>query len=149
MTNDNAPSDSIDARKQLIRQFFERVITNGELEVADEIFADDFYWPEFDLHGPEGVRTWVTNFRAAFPDVDDRVVEQVAEDDVVVTRVRVIGTQHGPFRGLSPSGRQADFTAVGIDRFRGAKVIEHTALYDVVHLMRQLGHKTLPIPGTS
>lgn len=135
------------ARKQLIRQLFERIITNGELALADEIFAEDFRWPQYDLHGPDGVRTWVKHFRATFPDVDDRVVEQVAEGDVVVTRVKVSGTQLGPFLGMPPSGRYVEFNAVGIDRFRGDKVIERVALFDMPDLMRKLGHETFTVPA--
>ena len=118
----------------------------ANLELADEIFAEDFYWPQFGLRGPDGVRTWVRAFRAAFPDIDDRVQEQVAEGDVVVTRVKCVGTQLGSFRGLPPSGNRATFTAIGIDRFRGDKVVERSADFDIVDLMRQLGHETLFVP---
>lgn len=140
---------SAEARKQRIGLLFERVITHNELHLADEIFAEDFRWPQFGLHGADGVRAWVRDFRAAFPDVNDTVQEQIAEGDVVITRVRVIGTQLGNFRGLPPSGRRADFMAVGIDRFRGEKVVERTALFDFVDLMKQLGHTSYAIPQES
>ncbi len=74
------------------------------------------------------------------------VQEQIAEGDVVVTRVECIGTQLGPFRGLPPSGRKATFTAIGIDRFDGEKVVERSAHFDIVDLMRQLGHEQLLVP---
>lgn len=141
------PGSSTEARKERVAQLFERVISHGELELADEIFHEEFYWPQFDLRGPDGVRTWVKAFRTAFPDMDDRVQEQVAEGDVVVTRVLCEGTQLGPFRGLPPSGRRATFTAVGIDRFLGDKVIERSAHFDIIDLMRQLGHETLAVPA--
>lgn len=143
------PGASLEARKQRIGLLFEQIITHGELELADEIFAEDFVWPQFGLHGPDGVRTWVRDFRAAFPDVLDTVEEQIGEGDVVITRVRVRGTQTGEFRGLPPSGRTADFMALGIDRFRGEKVIERTALFDITDVMRQLGHTTLILPTPS
>jgi predicted ester cyclase len=138
--------DTPGARKQRIALLFEEIITNNRLELADEIFAADFYWPQFDLRGPEGVRSWVRAFRTAFPDISDLVQEQVAEGDTVVTRVECIGTQLGPFRGLPPSGRKATFTAIGIDRFRGHQVVERSAHFDLADLMRQLGHTTLTVP---
>lgn len=149
MTIEVQPGHLIEARKQSIRRLFERIITHGELELADEIFAPDFSWPQFGLHGPEGVRTWVRSFRTAFPDVLDTVEEQIAEGDTVVSRVRVVATQLGPFRGLPPSGRRADFGAIGIDRFRGDQVIERSAWFDMADLMRQLGHETLTVPPVS
>jgi predicted ester cyclase len=138
-----------EARKARIALLFESIITKGELELADEIFHEDFEWPQFDLRGPEGVRTWVRAFRTAFPDISDLVQEQVAEGDVVVTRVECIGTQLGPFRGLPPTGRKATFTAIGIDRFRGEKVIERQAQFDIVDLMRKLGHTRLDVPAVN
>jgi predicted ester cyclase len=137
---------SIEARKKRIALLFEEIITNNRLELADEIFAEDFTWPQFGLTGPEGVRTWVRAFRTAFPDISDMVQEQWAEGDVVITRVECIGTQLGPFRGLPPSGRSATFTAIGIDRFRGELVVERSAHFDIADLMRQLGHQTLTVP---
>jgi predicted ester cyclase len=133
-------------RKGRIALLFEEIITNNRLELADDLFAPEFYWPQFDLRGPDGVRTWVTAFRTAFPDIDDCVQEQIAEGDVVVTRVQCIGTQLGPFRGLPPSGRRAVFTAIGVDRFVGDKVVERSAHFDLADLMRQLGHRTLEVP---
>jgi predicted ester cyclase len=137
---------SSEARKQRIALLFEEIITNNELQLADELFHDDFAWPQFGLSGPEGVRSWVRAFRIAFPDISDLVQEQVAEGDIIVSRVECIGTQLGPFRGLPPSGRKATFTAIGIDRFRGDKVIERSAHFDITDLMRQLGHSTLTVP---
>lgn len=141
-----AGSDQLTRRKQRAAILFEEIITNNRLELADEVFAPNFYWPQFDLAGPEGVREWVRAFRTAFPDMDDRVQEQIAEGDVVVTRVRCIGTQEGPFRGLPPSGKRADFTAIGIDRFEGDYIIERSAHFDIADLMRQLGHTDLHVP---
>lgn len=147
MNRSDVPAgDSTQARKKRIALLFEEIITNDRSELADEIFAPDFYWPQFDLRGPEGVLTWVRAFRTAFPDISDMVQEQTAEGDIVVTRVECIGTQLGPFRGLPPTGRKATFTAVGIDRFRGDKVVERSAHFDIVDLMRQLGHTQLNVP---
>ncbi|GAA1867724.1 ester cyclase [Myceligenerans crystallogenes] len=139
-------TDLLTRRKQRASLLFEEIITNNRLELADEIFAPDFVWPQFGLRGPEGVRTWVRAFRTAFPDMEDHVVHQVAEGDVVVSRVRCVGTQLGPFRGLPASGRRADFGAVGIDRFDGDLIVEREAWFDIADLMRQLGHPTLEVP---
>lgn len=142
MTN----TDLLTRRKERAAILFEEIITNNRLELTDEVFAPNFYWPQFNLRGPEGVREWVRAFRTAFPDMDDRVQEQTAEGDVVVTRVRCVGTQTGPFRGLPPSGNRADFTAIGIDRFEGDHIVERAAYFDLADLMRQLGHTDLHVP---
>lgn len=137
---------AIQRRKERASILFEEIITNNRLELADEVFAPDFYWPQFGLRGPDGVRDWVRAFRAAFPDIDDRVQEQVAEGNVVITRVRCRGTQLGTFRGLPASGHKADFAAIGIDRFEGDLIVERWAYFDLADLMRQLGHRTIEVP---
>jgi predicted ester cyclase len=136
------------SRKQRAGLLFEEIITNNRLDLADQVFAPDFYWPQFDLRGPDGVRTWVRAFRTAFPDIEDHVVEQYADGDTIVSKLRCVGTQDGPFRGLPPSGKRADFTAIGIDRFDGDLIVERSAWFDIADLMRQLGHSTLEIPTT-
>ena len=60
-------TNPLTVRKQRIALLFEEIITNGRLELADDIFAEYFFWPQFQLHGPEGVRSWVRAFRTAFP----------------------------------------------------------------------------------
>lgn len=133
-----------EANKRTVRRLFEEIITKGDYRVADEIFAAEFVWPQFGLAGPDGARTWVKAFRAAFPDVDDRVEEQVAEGDMVVTRVMVRGTHTGPWYGLPPTGRAAEFPAIGIDRLRDGLIVERTAMFDLAGALRQLGYTTIP-----
>ncbi|MFI5981454.1 ester cyclase [Streptomyces sp. NPDC051555] len=137
---------SVEERKAKAAQLFERIITHGELDLADDLFHEDFSWPQFGLHGPEGVRTWVRAFRTSFPDMVDTVVEQWAEGDTVISRVECTATQVGAFRGLPPSGRKATFAALGIDRFRGDKIIERSAHFDLADLMRKYGHTELRVP---
>lgn len=136
---------TLEENKAVVRRLFEEMITEGKLDVAEEIFAPDFVWPQFDLHGPEGAKQWVRNFRAAFPDVLDTVEEQIAEGDRVMSRLRIRGTNQGEVYGMSPTGRRVDFTAVGIDRLREGKIVERLAIYDPIDLMRQLGHETVRI----
>jgi len=129
--------------KAVVRRLFEEIVSEGKVEVAEEIFAPDFLWPQFGLRGPEGAKQWANNFRAAFPDVHDTVEEQVAEGDVVVSRVTVRGTNSGEYYGMPPTGRYAEWPAVGIDRLRDGKIVERFAIFDPLDLMRKLGHDVL------
>ena len=60
----------------------------GDLEVADELFAPNFVGndpasPE-DISGPEGVKQFAGMYRNAFSDVQMSVEDQIAEGDMVV-----------------------------------------------------------------
>lgn len=69
----------------------------------------------------------------------------IGEGDTVVSRVKITATQSGDYLGAPPTGRQATWQAVGIDRFRDGKVVERMAVFDPLSLMRQLGHTRLPL----
>lgn len=131
--------------KVIVRRIFEELVTKGDMSVADELFAPDFVWPQFGLHGPEGVKQWIRAFRSAFPDVHDTVEEQIAEGDKVMSRVTVKGTNLGEWYGISPTGKSAVWSAVGIDRLVGGKIVERYAIFDLAGVLQQLGHENLEL----
>src|SRR5215204_3047098 len=81
--------------KTIARRVCEEVFSaQGDLEVADELFAPNFVGhdpasPE-DIRGPEGVKEFASMFRNAFPDVQLSVEDQVAEGAMAGTSVERI-----------------------------------------------------------
>ena len=63
----------------------------------------------------------------------------IAEDDKVVARWSVRGTQLGTFQGLPPSGRQMAVTGINIFRVAGDKVAEVWISSDFLGMLQQLG----------
>jgi predicted ester cyclase len=51
-------------------------------------------------------------FRAAFPDWHQEIIQLVAEDNIVVARFRCTGTHHGPWHELQPTGRTMNIDEV-------------------------------------
>jgi predicted SnoaL-like aldol condensation-catalyzing enzyme len=86
---------SLDENKALIRQLFERVVNDQELELADQTVA-----PEYVDHsarpdharGPESIRNFVGRQRAAYPDAHVTIEDIMAEDDRVAVRICMTGT---------------------------------------------------------
>ncbi len=76
--------------KALVRRWLYEVFTRVDLDKADELFASNYalHDPSFphDVHGPEGIKRYVSAYRAAFPDLGVTVEDQLAETDKVVTR---------------------------------------------------------------
>ncbi len=70
----------------------------------------------------------------------------LAEDDLVLIRWTVNGTQSGPFFGNAPTGLEATWTGINIYRISCGKVIESWGEADGLGLRRQLG--LLDDPGT-
>lgn len=129
-----------EANKALVARMFLEIVNQKAYDVADEIFAEDFHWPQFGLTGPEGVKTWARGFHAGWPDVQDRIELQVAQGEWVVSLVSVAGTQSGGWAGLPPSDTFHAFPAIGIDRVRDGRIVERCALFDFADVALALGH---------
>lgn len=60
--------------KILIRRWLDEVFTRGDLDKADEVFAHNYalHDPGYphNVHGPAGIKRYVTTYRAAFPDLE-------------------------------------------------------------------------------
>ena len=88
--------------------------------------------------GPEDVKRFVSEFRAAFPDLRLIMEEQIAEGDKVVSRGTIRGTHQGEFRGMAPTDEEMEIPGMAVFRFsEEGKVVESWDSYDQLSLMRQ------------
>lgn len=124
---------SPDELKVRARRVPEELLTQGDLAVADEVFAPNV----------EGMRRWVTALRHAFPDLCAIVEDEVAEGDTVVQRLTYCGTHAGMFLGLPPTGNRASWQAMEIRRMGpDGKFTEQWMVADLLGVLQQLG--TIP-----
>jgi len=135
--------------KAILQRLVEEVLSaQGDLDVADELFAPDYVGhnpadPE-DVRGPEGAKERVSMHRNAFPDVRLSIEEQVTEGDRVVTRWIASGTHQGEMMGIAPTGNQVRVDGITISRMEDGKIVEEWELFDNLGLMQQLG--AIPSP---
>ena len=76
------------------------------------------------MHGPAGIKRYVTAYRIAFPNLEVDVEDQLAEGDNVVTRWTVRGTHSGEFLGLAPTGDEVAVSGIEFDRVVGGRIDE-------------------------
>jgi len=76
------------------------------------------------VHGPAGIKRYVTAYRIAFPNLEVDVEDQLAEGDNVVTRWTVRGTHSGEFLGLAPTGDEVAVSGIEFDRVVGGRIDE-------------------------
>ena len=139
---------STEENKAIVRRVNDEVWSEGQLDVIDELFADDFVAtivgaPE-EIRGPQGFREFVVMYRKAFPDLRLTVDEQFAEGETVVTRWTATGTNEGELMGMPPTGKQATTAGININRVSGGKLVEGWGLFDQLGLLQQLG--AVPVP---
>jgi predicted ester cyclase len=97
--------------------------------------------------GIEGVREQFDGFRAAFSGFRATVLQQIAEDDLVVTHKVFTGRHDGVFAGVPPTGRDVQIVVIDIVRIADGRIVEHWNCVDRLGLMMQLG--AIPAPSTS
>jgi predicted SnoaL-like aldol condensation-catalyzing enzyme len=99
-----------DLNKQKVRQFFDEVLNEGRLELIDELVAKDFigHLSAGALHGPDGVRQFVSGRRMGCPDLYIKLDDQIAEEDRVVTRWRATDGSAGITIIRLLAGKQVD-----------------------------------------
>jgi steroid delta-isomerase-like uncharacterized protein len=133
--------------KRVARRLCEDVIGGGEVGLIDELVASEYLGhgssPEFETHGREGYRQFVLGLRGAFPDLQLKVEDQIAEGDTVVTRWVASGTHRGSFYGVPPSGRQGSMSGITLERMVDGMSQECWTNSDDLGLLRQIG----AIPG--
>ena len=117
-----------EANKALVRRWLEEVLTGGNLELVEELFAPNhvLHDPSFprDVHGPEGAKRYAAAYRSAFPDARFVVEDQIAEGDKVVSRWTARGTHRGEFLGIAPTGEGVAVTGIEFDHVVGGRIGE-------------------------
>jgi steroid delta-isomerase-like uncharacterized protein len=141
---------SAEQNKALVRRVREEFISHGRMEVADEVLAPDFVYhgpamlPE--VRGREAFKQTIAAFRQAFPDLTERVVEQFADADRVISRFATRGTFAGDLMGMAPTGNSYAADGVDICRIADGRVAEMWAMFDTLAMFQQIGLVPTPEP---
>jgi predicted ester cyclase len=121
-----------------------------KLGIVDELAAPDMHL-RYSLHEPrkgqKDIKSFMTDFRAAFPDLNFwGTADLIAEGDYVVGRWEGGGTHSGPafsdfLAGSLPkaSGRKMHFTGTTVLKIVDGKIVEEVGLDDGVTALMQLG----------
>ena len=130
--------------KQVSRRLAEEAFGQGRFEVIDELVADDFVNRDTSIppgvgSDREGLKQLAQGYVAAFPDMELKVEDQVAEGDKVVSRWSARGTHKGELMGIPATGKQATVTGITIDRLESGKIVESWNNWDTLGLLQQLG----------
>ena len=130
-----------EANKALIVRLGQ-VWNEGNLALADEIFASDFvnHHPSRpDVIDLESYKAWIVENRTAFPDFHVEIHYMVAEGDKVAGPWTVTGTHQGQLMGIPPTGKHMTQTGTNIHRMAGGKIVEAWWSSDTLAMAEQLG----------
>ena len=131
-----------EATKAVVQRFYREMWSEGNLDVADELFAAGFigHAPGNTLtRGPAGVKKLVGDWRTGVPDMTLEIHAQVAEGSRCATRFTGRGTHLGPWLGIPPTGREVSLSGIAITRVIDGQVVSDWGEFDVMGLLQQLG----------
>ena len=116
---------SVEDNKALTRRFYDEVINQGNLDLIDELVAEDFVeheaFPGLPTTGPEATKAALGMFLAAFPDLQFTADEMIGEGDKVVVRATMSGTHQGEFMGMPPTNKTFSVQAIDIIEIHDGK----------------------------
>jgi steroid delta-isomerase-like uncharacterized protein len=134
---------STEEHKALVQRFYDEVWNGGNVDVALEVFADDYVRhdlrPTKAAPGGAGMAAIARTFRQAFPDLRMEIDVLLAEGDLVAARWTSTGTFTGEWGDVAPTGKRATFSGVNIFRFADGRVVELWNHRDDLGLMQQVG----------
>jgi predicted ester cyclase len=131
-----------EANKRTIRTVREEAMRKGKLGKLDGLYTENYVYHGIpmlgDLRGPTAFKELVRAFIDAVSEFHEKVEDQVAEGDKVVTRVSGRGRHTGELMGAAPTGNEIQWTAIIMSRFVGGKIAEEWAEFDALSFSRQL-----------
>jgi steroid delta-isomerase-like uncharacterized protein len=127
---------------EIARTWHEQVINQRNPAVLQDILA-----PAVMHHAAGGypdtmtaaqVAAMMDDFLVAFPDLRYEFDFFVVQDDMVVERYTVTGTQEGPLQNLPPLGRTATWTGINVFRIECGRIVEVWSEVDALSRNQQL-----------
>src|SRR6202049_3627368 len=139
-----------DNKAVVVRWFTDFWGEKVDLRFVEDIASTDMLL-KYSLHEPRrghaDIKAFMTDFRAAFPDLQfGATADLIAEGDYVVGQWEGGGTHAGPafddfLVGSLPAatGRKVEFTGTTVLRIQNGKIVEEIGLDDGVTALTQLG----------
>jgi predicted ester cyclase len=135
---------SLEDNKALIQRYIAAVDANHseDWSILDEYISDDFV-----AHNPpapgvsldrEGMKQAAEIFRVGSPGTHE-IPMQVAEGDLVVSRIVGRGVHSGELFGIPPTNKQVETEGIAIHRVRDGKIVEYWSVTDVARVLQQVG----------
>jgi predicted ester cyclase len=115
--------------KEMVRRMVEAINEGTEATFVEEAFAP---------RAARRVGRLFAEFRSAFPDWQEEIVQLVAEGDAVAGRFRCSGTHLGEFLGQAPTGKRMDVQKVFFLQAEDGRFVGFWGLEDSLGRMRQL-----------
>lgn len=132
---------TLESNKKIAREFWE-YFAKGDLQLVEKLWGNDYK-----LHFPgktnaltkEESKQLMKAYNTGFPDMKVSIEAQIAEGDLVVTRLTYGATHKGEFQGSPASNKKIIVTGTSTHRIVNGKIVEEWAEFDALGMMKQIG----------
>lgn len=125
----------------LTRLFIEEAFNKGNLSIIDEIVHPDYRYrsPGSEMNGIAELKSFISDFRKGFPDLNLKIDEQIIDRDKACTCFTLTGTHMEAFMGVPATKQQVEVHGIVVSRFQDNKIVEDWEVLDQLGLLTQLG----------
>lgn len=126
--------------KTVVKRAFE-AWDEQDTDAFPEVYAENVVHRNVELGGLDALQESANDWFDAFPDLSHTVEAMVAEDDLVVARVRLTGTHEGDsalYGGLEPTGNEIEMLGLFMERIADGKIVERWVVEHHLTLLDQL-----------
>ena len=129
--------------KAIVRRFYEEVMSQGKVDLLDEIMAENFTDNGETLFGsPRGRDTLKQGIAAThrvFPDLAVQLHDVIASGDMVGVRGTMRCRQLGEFLGVPATGNELSWAGLAMFRVVDGRIAERWFNSDSLSVVQQLG----------
>jgi steroid delta-isomerase-like uncharacterized protein len=126
--------------KAIAKRAFDKVLSDGHFELAEELYAKDFINHGIHRNATlEEDQAALKGWHQAFSDISIVPEKLIAEGDLVTVYWIARGTNTGTGNGLPATGKKAELAGITIWRIVDGKIKEEWSAFDQLSLMQQLG----------
>ncbi|PAY16835.1 ester cyclase [Rhodopirellula sp. SM50] len=139
---DNASNSSEALNKTRVTEFIEKVLRSGQDELLSEYVSPTHI--DHNNKSPtdqpiEDLRKHIRGFRRAYPDLEVSIDFQIAEGDMVMSRLTYVGTQTLGYLGFGPTGKRMRMVGAKIMRLSGGLIVETWGYFNTLEAFDEFG----------
>ena len=126
-----------ETNKAMADRFAAEAWNNGNLDLIDEMIADDFVrnlpgsWDPPKIEGAAAFKDYMTNIRTIYPDFHVKIHQRIAERDLVASAWTVTGTNE-------ESGKTISIMGMTMTRYKDSKATQEWVTWDTAGMQNQL-----------
>ena len=123
--------------KEIIKSLVDEVFNKHDLSAIDKYHVADLSNDSENIL--ESFKQSLAALFSGFPDLRVSIEHMIAENNIVVAFLSIIGTHTGLYKGLQPTNKQMQISSADLYRIENGKITAHRDVVNILDLLTQTG----------